>query len=69
MTDSPSPTKEHAPTRLAPDMTLPGLFLGVIVGVGLLTVYPEQARMVLTLSIAGGWLLGFMLTIFPPGRY
>lgn len=54
---------EYTPTHLGPDMTLPGAFLGLLVGVGFAMVSPEQAKTSLTLGIAVGWLFGFAATL------
>lgn len=67
MTDNTTPD-EYTPTHLSPDMTLPGTAFGLLIGAGLVLSYPEYARSILTLSISIGWLLGFLLTIFPAGQ-
>lgn len=64
--DNPAQTDsstEYTHSRLGPDMTIPGTLFGVLVGVGIATVYPEQAKAVLTLGVGGGWMLGFAATL------
>lgn len=54
---------EYTPTHLAPDMTLPGTFFGLLVGGGIATAYPEQAKTALTVGISVGWMVGFAATL------
>lgn len=58
--DSSTP---YQPSYLAPDMTLPGLFLGLLAGGVVATIHPEQAKAALTLGIGMGWMVGFLATL------
>jgi hypothetical protein len=57
----------YSPAFSAPDLTLPGTAFGLLVGGGLATLYPAQAKLILTVGISVGWLGGFAATLAAEG--
>lgn len=59
---------DYTPAFSTPDFTLPGTAFGLMVGGGIATIYPAQAKAILTLAIGVGWMSGFALTLAAEGR-
>lgn len=54
---------DHSPAFSSPDFTLPGAAFGLMIGGGIATIYPVQAKAILTVAISVGWLGGFAATL------